>query len=191
MSNEPSEASRAAKRGLSPALQKKLCEKWADRLPAIKRGMEEARAELERAGFAPPADLDEWEHLASVVEKDPDPMTLEGVRNEVLAWAERERFRAKLAAEAAAEAAGNPNVAPDGAAAPEAELLPQMLSAPDLARSLKAGPDRVGKILERYRKQHTDCFREVEGARRNEAQLLYRVSDVLTHLKQVLAKGRK
>jgi hypothetical protein len=73
----------------------------------------------------------------------------------------------------------------------QSDMLPQMLSAPDLARTLKANPDRVGKILERYRKQHTDCFREVEGARRNEAQLLYRVADVLPHLKQVLAKGRK
>jgi hypothetical protein len=72
---------------------------------------------------------------------------------------------------------------------PEWEILPEMLSATDLARHLKADPKRVETILRRYRKKHVDCFREAEGAKRNEARFLYRVKDVITPLKQALAKG--
>lgn len=52
---------------------------------------------LEAHGFEPRAnDLDSWEELARIVEKEPDPMTMEEIYHWAIAWAKRELLRRKM-----------------------------------------------------------------------------------------------
>jgi hypothetical protein len=57
-------------------------------------------------------------------------------------------------------------------------VLPDLLSAADLARRLNQPLRRVETYLRRYRRQHPDCFVRVDCPRRNESRYLYRVVDV-------------
>lgn len=61
---------------------------------------------------------------------------------------------------------------------------PDLLSAPDLARHLDRPVAQVESFLRRYRDKYPDCFREVEGARRNEPRFLYRTAVVLPALRK-------
>jgi hypothetical protein len=60
---------------------------------------------------------------------------------------------------------------------------PQFLSASDLANRLGVSTNAVDAFLRRYRKQYPDSAIETEGRRRCEARYLYRVTDVLPHLR--------
>jgi hypothetical protein len=54
--------------------------------------------ELSQYGFEPLAyDLETWEELARITEKEPGPMTMEEIYRWAIAWAKRELIRAKIA----------------------------------------------------------------------------------------------
>ena len=54
--------------------------------------------ELMQYGFEPLADdLESWEELARITEKEPGPMTMEEIYRWAIAWAKRELIRAKIA----------------------------------------------------------------------------------------------
>ncbi len=54
--------------------------------------------ELSQYGFEPLAhDLEMWEELARITEKEPGPMTMEEIYQWAIAWAKRELIRAKIA----------------------------------------------------------------------------------------------
>ncbi len=54
--------------------------------------------ELSQYGFEPLAhDLEMWEELARITEKEPGPMTMEEIYRWAIAWAKRELIRAKIA----------------------------------------------------------------------------------------------
>jgi hypothetical protein len=54
--------------------------------------------ELSQYGFEPLAhDLETWEELARITEKEPGPMTMEAIYQWAIAWAKRELIRAKIA----------------------------------------------------------------------------------------------
>jgi hypothetical protein len=54
--------------------------------------------ELTSYGFEPLAhDLESWEELARITEKEPGPMTMEEIYRWAIAWAKRELLRAKIA----------------------------------------------------------------------------------------------
>ena len=54
--------------------------------------------ELNQYGFEPLAhDLEMWEELARITEKEPGPMTMEEIYQWAIAWAKRELIRAKIA----------------------------------------------------------------------------------------------
>jgi hypothetical protein len=54
--------------------------------------------ELKEYGFEPLTDdLESWEELARITEKEPGPMTMEGIYRWAIAWAKRELIRAKIA----------------------------------------------------------------------------------------------
>jgi hypothetical protein len=61
---------------------------------------------------------------------------------------------------------------------------PPFQSASDLAKRIGQDVSAVETYLRRHRDRFSDCFREVEGGRRNEPRYLYRVSDVLQVLEQ-------
>lgn len=74
---------------------------------AIRDALRATDRELEAAGFEAPRTLEEWEHLAHVAEMPFDTIrsgefTLADVRTVALAWADRQRMKARLAAEAGA-----------------------------------------------------------------------------------------
>lgn len=53
--------------------------------------------DLESLGFEPRAnDLESWEELARIVEKEPGPMTMEEIYRWAIAWAKRELLRRKM-----------------------------------------------------------------------------------------------
>jgi hypothetical protein len=99
---------------------------------AIRNALRATDREFEAAGFEAPRTLEEWEHLAHIAEMPFDTIrsgefTLADVRVVALAWAERQRMKAKLAAEASASA-----LAPDGGAH-EDEVTPPALTANEAA----------------------------------------------------------
>jgi hypothetical protein len=73
----------------------------------------------------------------------------------------------------------------------ESPPLGTLLSASDLADYLHKPKPRVESFLRRYRARFPDCCEENASPRKNEPHYLYRVADVLTPLKQTLAKRRK
>jgi hypothetical protein len=58
-------------------------------------------------------------------------------------------------------------------------VLPELLSAPALAKLLQQTKNRVEAKLRRYRCKHRDCCVEVDNPRRNQARILYRTAVVL------------
>jgi hypothetical protein len=83
--------------GLSEEERQALTEAIRDALRATDR-------ELEAAGFEAPRTLEDWEHLAHIAEMPFDTIrsgdfTLADVRTVALAWADRQRMKARLAAE--------------------------------------------------------------------------------------------
>ncbi len=84
---------------------------------AIRDALRATDRELEAAGFEAPRTLEEWEHLAHIAEMPFDTIrsgnfALADVRTVALAWADRERMKARLAAEAGASPPGRES-APD------------------------------------------------------------------------------
>jgi hypothetical protein len=79
---------------------------------------------------------------------------------------------------APSEAAGLPAALPD---------LPKMIAAPDLARLLELGVDRVESALRRFRERHPDCAEEQGNPRRNEPRWLYRTADIHPVVERLLA----
>lgn len=69
-------------------------------------------------------------------------------------------------------------------------VLPELISAADLAKLLSKSVDQVDAFLRRYRKKYPDCYRETEGRKKNEARILYRMADVLPHLKALKNKQK-
>jgi hypothetical protein len=64
----------------------------------IEKSLESAKGDLESHGFESPGnDLDGWEDLARIVEKEPGPMTIEEIYRWAIAWARREILRYKIA----------------------------------------------------------------------------------------------
>jgi hypothetical protein len=79
-----------------------------------------------------------------------------------------------------------------GLAAPQTPgVLPQLLSAADLARCLGQPPDRVETFLRRVRTKCLDCYIEVESPRKGEPRYLYRTKDVWPLLKGHYLSGGK
>jgi hypothetical protein len=76
-------------------------------------------------------------------------------------------------------------VAAEEAQAAEPEVSPSLLSSSDLADRLHLSRNAVEVFLRRYRRDYPDCAIETEpeGRRRNEPRYLYRVADVLLHLR--------
>jgi hypothetical protein len=74
---------------------------------AIRDALIATDRELEAAGFEAPTTLEDWEHLAHIAEMPFDTirsgdLTLADVRTVALAWADRQRMKARLAAQAGA-----------------------------------------------------------------------------------------
>jgi hypothetical protein len=55
------------------------------------------KANLAAHGFNPPSELEDWEELARLAEKEPGPMTTLEIYNWAIAWAKREILRVKIA----------------------------------------------------------------------------------------------
>lgn len=84
---------------------------------AIRDALIATDRELEASGFEAPRTIEDWEHLAHIAEMPFDTIrsgnfTLGDVRTVALAWADRERMKARLAAEAGASPRGRES-APD------------------------------------------------------------------------------
>lgn len=72
---------------------------------AVRDGLRQTDRQLEAAGFAMPRTIEDWEHLARIVEMPLETIrsgdfTLADVHALALAWVDRQRMKAKLAAEA-------------------------------------------------------------------------------------------
>lgn len=98
---------------------------------AMREALHVTDREVEAAGFEAPRTLEEWEHLAHIVEMPFDTIrsgdfTLADVRAVALAWADRQRMKAKVAAEA-------------GMPAPRQECAPQEDDAPPALTANEAG----------------------------------------------------
>lgn len=90
---------------------------------AVREALQVTDRELEASGFEAPCTLEDWEHLAHIAEMPFDTIrsghfTLADVRTVALAWADRQRMKAKLAAEAGAAAPLGHKDAPDEDEAP-------------------------------------------------------------------------
>jgi hypothetical protein len=70
-------------------------------------------------------------------------------------------------------------------------ILPEMLSAADLAREIGMDPRRVESFLRRYRKRYPDCCEQIESPRKNEPKYLYRTKDVVPVLTAKLTNKRR
>jgi hypothetical protein len=62
------------------------------------QSLQDASADLRDNCFDPPnGDMESWEHLARIVEKDPGPLTLHEIYQWAIAWADRQLISARLA----------------------------------------------------------------------------------------------
>jgi hypothetical protein len=66
---------------------------------------------------------------------------------------------------------------------PDAVPCSALLSAADLAKRFGLSKNAVEVYLRRYRTEYPDCAVSTDGRRRNEPNYLYRLADVLPHLK--------
>ena len=64
-----------------------------------------------------------------------------------------------------------------------AALLPEFMSAVDLAKITGLSEAAVDSFLRRYRKKYADCFIETEGRRKGDPKFLYRTAEVLPTLR--------
>ncbi|MCI0629275.1 MAG: hypothetical protein L0Y44_01310 [Phycisphaerales bacterium] len=65
----------------------------------IRGALDDMNSRLQQAGFEPSGrDLEAWEHLARMVECEPTAMTLGDIFNWAIAWADREKMRARIGA---------------------------------------------------------------------------------------------
>lgn len=80
---------------------------FAELAAELRQAISAKNADLAAHGFDPPGEeLDEWENLARLVEKEPGPMTFEEIYRWAIAWAKREAFRLKLARGIASQQSG-------------------------------------------------------------------------------------
>lgn len=63
----------------------------------IQKSQVQMKANLLAHGFDPPADLEDWEGLARLAEKEPGPMRMAEIYDWAIAWAKREALRIKIA----------------------------------------------------------------------------------------------
>ena len=82
-------------------------QRWSDFKAAILEAIQTTKDELAAQHFAPPQSLEDWEHLARVVEKDPDSLTLHDIQSWAIAWVDREKLRLRFAANERAHAAAD------------------------------------------------------------------------------------
>jgi hypothetical protein len=65
----------------------------------VRGALDDMNARLQQVGFDPPGrDLEAWEHLARMVECEPSAMTLGDIFDWAIAWADREKMRARIGA---------------------------------------------------------------------------------------------
>jgi hypothetical protein len=65
----------------------------------IRGALDDMNARLQQGGFDPPGrDLKAWDHLARMVECEPSAMTLGNIFDWAIAWADREKMRARIGA---------------------------------------------------------------------------------------------
>ena len=82
--------------GLS-ALRAKQQQLFAQLERQARTSIDSVNDDLESLGFEPRAnDLESWEELARIVEKEPGPMTMEEIYRWAVAWAKRELLRRKM-----------------------------------------------------------------------------------------------
>jgi len=72
----------------------------------------------------------------------------------------------------------------------QSEDLPQLCSAPDLARRLGLNVNLVDSFLRRLRGVKRDCYVESDNPRKNEPRYLYRTADIWPELQQQLPLWR-
>jgi hypothetical protein len=138
----------------------------------------------ERAGLVS-APLDKNQKLAALgVRIQQRRITLRQAAQQWPAEAEWEAMAAELAFESARAGVNDAKKPATDASATHVMSVPEMLSAPDLAQLLGRDVAPVESFLRRFRKRYPDCFREVEGARRNEPKYLYRTAIVLPALQK-------
>lgn len=95
-----------AMEAMTAELDRLLREADAERAEALRlveeitRGaLDDANAQLSERGFEPPGlDLEKWERLARMVEREPSNMTLGEIFDWAIAWGDREKLRTRIAA---------------------------------------------------------------------------------------------
>lgn len=70
---------------------------FAELAQEIQKAQGHMKADLAAHGFDPPQDLEDWETLARLAEKEPGPMTIVEIYDWAIAWAKREALRLKIA----------------------------------------------------------------------------------------------
>ena len=70
---------------------------FAELLEEMQKAQGQMKAKLAAHGFDPPEDLEGWEELARLAEKEPGPMTMVEIYDWAIAWAKRETLRLKIA----------------------------------------------------------------------------------------------
>lgn len=70
---------------------------FAELAEEMQKSQGQMKASLARHGFDPPQNLEDWEGLARLAEKEPGPMTTVEIYDWAIAWAKREALRLKIA----------------------------------------------------------------------------------------------
>lgn len=136
---------------------------------AIQESIHSTDTELEALGFDPPGlDMDKWEQLARIVEKDPGPMTINEIYQWTIAWVQREKMRLKLAQavrvsnEVRERSPDRTDRKPAITTKEEERLFSQWttrrvtqpaLTYREFAKELGLGKQEVGQIIQRVRKR--------------------------------------
>src|SRR5690606_32152637 len=79
------------------ALRAEQQQAFAELVQEMQKAHGQMKADLGAHGFDPPEDLERWEELARIAEKEPGPMTIVEIYNWAIAWAKRESLRLKIA----------------------------------------------------------------------------------------------
>ena len=70
---------------------------FAELTAEIQQSHDQLKDNLAAHGFDPPNDLQEWEGLARLADKEPETMTMAEIYDWAIAWAKREALRLKIA----------------------------------------------------------------------------------------------
>jgi hypothetical protein len=147
----------------------------------LREALRATRDELSAAGFAAPRTLEDWEHLARLVEIPFETVrsgdyTLADVHAAALAWVEREQMRQHIARQTRAES----HRPPSNTLAHEDTLIDadSHLSPAKLAAMLDVPADALRTRLNRWRSQNHTGWIENPDRGPREAKYLYRVGSV-------------